>query len=229
MKLTDNTVGEAVYISEKSLTQQVYEQIKELVLSKQLDPGQRVSERLLMKQFKVSSTTVKRALQRLQLEGIVEILPRSGTFVKDSFPTMEENTIIRAYLEGLAARFAAEKASADDLKVLADQLELMRHWTEQGDLDRIIEANVHFHELIRKTAGNLYVGVLVDVLKNFDRVLRDQALSDSRETVRGLKDHTAVFKALASGDGALAESRMREHILRTLNFVKTGILPAREG
>ncbi len=211
----------------KSLTHQVYETIKELILSKTVLPGQRISERALMRDLRVSSTTVKRALQRLQLEGIVEIRPRSGTFVSDSFPTMEENTRIRAHLEGLAAHFAAEKATDKDLAGLRRQLSLMRKWTEAGDLEQIIQANVRFHELIRSIAGNPYVGILSDVLKNFDRVLRDQALSDSRETLRGLKDHSGVFEALEKGDGELAESRMRSHILRTLDFVKTEILPGR--
>ncbi|WP_319560803.1 GntR family transcriptional regulator [Marispirochaeta sp.] len=207
----------------RSLSETVYEKIREAILAKELEPGERVSERMLVDKLGVSSTTVKRALQQLQAEGLVEIQPRKGTYVVESFPAMEENTVMRASLEGLAARFAASKATEDDLKEMRHQLEEMRRRTEIDTQQNISKANARFHHLVHRASYNPYVGRLIDVLRNFDRDLRHQALSDHDEAVRGLKDHISVFEAIEARDGDLAEERMRRHILRTLEFVKTGM------
>jgi DNA-binding GntR family transcriptional regulator len=207
----------------RSLSETVYERIREAILARELRPGERLSERMLVDKLGVSSTTVKRALQQLQAEGLVEIQPRKGTYVVESFPAMEENTVMRASLEGLAARFAASKATGEDLKEMRLQLEEMRRRTETDTQQNISKANARFHFLVHRASYNPYVGRLIDVLRNFDRDLRHQALSDHDEAVRGLKDHISVFEAIEARDGDLAEERMRRHILRTLEFVKTGI------
>jgi DNA-binding GntR family transcriptional regulator len=222
MKKTSTSLS-AVNNEFRSLSETVYEKIREAILAKELEPGERVSERMLVEKLGVSSTTVKRALQQLQAEGLVEILPRKGTYVVENFPAMEENTIIRAYLEGLAARFAAAKASEEDLEEMEQQITEMRRRTENDTRQRTSEANTRFHSLVQRASYNPYVGRLIDVLRNFDRDLRRQALSDHGEAVRGLNDHISVFEAIKARDGDLAEERMRRHILRTLEFVKTGM------
>ena len=207
----------------RSLSETVYSKIREAILARELEPGERLSERMLVDKLGVSSTTVKRALQQLQAEGLVEIQPRKGTYVVESFPAMEENTVMRASLEGLAARFAASKATDEDLQEMREQIVEMRRRTEKDTQQNISEANARFHYLVHRASYNPYVGRLIDVLRNFDRDLRHQALSDHEEAVRGLKDHISVFEAIEARDGDLAEERMRRHILRTLEFVKTGM------
>ena len=85
----------------KSLSDAAYEKIKAAIVAGELEAGGRIGERELSVRMGVSTTTVKRALHRLALEGLVEILPRKGTYVAEFFSSsMEENTRIRAYLEG---------------------------------------------------------------------------------------------------------------------------------
>jgi DNA-binding GntR family transcriptional regulator len=132
---------------------------------------------------------------------------------------MEENTIIRAYLEGLASRFAAEKADEDNIRSLQLQIEIMKQRTEKGSLSKMIEANRKFHMLIHETGKNPYLRRMIEVVRSFDTKLRDDSLSDREETKRGLRDHISIFEAIQARDGNLAEDRMRNHILRVLNFV----------
>lgn len=213
----------------KSLTETVYERLKSAIVKEELGPGTRMSERDLSAQLGVSSTTVKRALQRLQGEGFVEIRPRRGTYVSQSLPAMEENTVMRAYLEGLAARFAALKASDEDFQEMRLQIETMRERTAEGVQSKIVEANTRFHSLVHLAARNPYIGRLIGVLRNFDRQFRDRAISDHAEAVRGFEEHKAVMEAIVARDGELAEERMKKHILRTLDFVKGEMKKAEKG
>jgi DNA-binding GntR family transcriptional regulator len=210
----------------KSLTEAAYEKIKQAIVAGSFSPGSRLSERDLSERMKVSTTTVKRALGRLCVEGLVEISPRRGTFVAESFgASMKENAMIRASLEGLAARFAAEKAEAPDLEALSVQLEIMRLATEEGLPEKMVEANTLFHHLLHETAKNPYIKRLIEVLRLFDMKVRGRALSDPEEARRGLREHTRVFAAVRARDGELADRLMREHILRTLDFVLSGDHP----
>ncbi len=203
-----------------SLSDAAYEKIKAAIVGGEIGPGSRISERELSIGMGVSTTTVKRALHRLSLEGVVEILPRKGTYVSEFFSSsMEENTIIRAYLEGLAARFAAEKADEPVLAGLREQIELMRERTEKGSLSKLAEANTRFHRLIHEAGRNPYIGRLIDVIRTFDLKFRQRALADREEAKRGFKEHYEVFSAISDGDGPRAEELMKKHILRTLSFV----------
>ena len=203
-----------------SLTEAAYDKIRRAIILKELAPGSRISERVLSANMGVSTTTVKRALDKLSVEGLVEIHPRKGTYVVEFLSaSMKENTIIRAYLEGLAARFAAEKAEADDIEKLRRQIDIMRESTEKGTLKKLVESNTRFHSLIHDAGKNPYVRRLIDVIRTFDLNFRGRALSDHAEAERGFQEHNGVFEAICAGDALLAEERMKKHILRTLDFV----------
>ncbi len=207
-------------IEVKSLTDIVYENIKEAILNGKLARGSRLSERILTDELGVSSTPIKRALQILQVEGLVEIRPRSGTYVTSSFSNMDETIVIRAYLEGLAARFAAEKADETDIEGLKTQLEIMEVLTRSKKHDKIIEANSEFHLSVHRISRNQYMQQLIDVLRGFSSQLRVRVLADDDELTRGLNEHTAVFNAIKAHNGVLAEEIMRGHVLHTLDFMQ---------
>ncbi len=207
-------------IEVKSLTDIVYEKIKEAILNGKLAQGSRISERILTEELGVSSSPIKRALQILQVEGLVEIRPRSGTYVTNSFTNMDENIVIRAYLEGLAAKFAAEKAGEADIEGLKVQLDIMEVLTRARNHEKIIEANSEFHLAVHRISQNQYIQQLIDVLRGFSSQLRVRVLSDDDELTRGLNEHTAVFNAIREHDGLLAEEIMRSHVLHTLDFMQ---------
>ncbi len=204
----------------KSLTEAAYERLRKAIVEGELAPGSRIGERTLARNLGVSTTTVKRALSLLSIEGLVEIRPRRGTYVQDLRSRgMRENTRIRAHLEGLAARFAAEKGDEKDLAALRKQLELMERATEAGVVEKIVEANGGFHRLLQEAARNPYLIRMIDVIKSFDARFRNDSLRlDPEEARRGYREHLSVFRAVEARNMDMAETIMREHILRTLRF-----------
>lgn len=209
----------------RSLTDTAYEKIKQAILRGMLEPGSRISERKLAEEMGVSTTTVKRALGLLAVEGLLEIRSRRGTYVAfQPSGNPRETMMIRASLEGLAARFAAEKAQREDIDALEQQLRIMQLRTEKGSLSALVEANTKFHYLVHQIGKNPYIIRLIEILRSFDLNFRRKALSRKEEALRGLAEHRAVFEAIRNHDGELAERRMKEHILRSYNQMTSGNL-----
>jgi DNA-binding GntR family transcriptional regulator len=204
----------------KPLTDIAYEKIKSFIIIGNFAPGERISERTLSEHMGISTTTIKRALNRLSIEGLVEIRPRKGTYVSRFYlSSIEEIGIIRAALEGIAAKLAAAKATDDEIAVLRRQIGFMEMHTESGDLDKLVEANSGFHRMIREIAKNLYMSQLIKIVHSFDITVRRRALTDPEEAMRGINEHKAIFQAIADRNGGFAERLIKEHILRTSRFV----------
>ena len=204
----------------KPLTDIVYEKLKTSIIVGNFAPGERISERKFSEYMGISTTTIKRAFNRLSVEGLVEIRPRKGTFVSRFYLSgIEEIGIIRAALEGIAAKLAAAKATEEEIAALRRQIGLMEMHTVSGDLNKLIEANSGFHRMIREIARNLYVSRLIKIVHSFDITVRRRALTDPEEAKRGINEHRAIFQAIADRNGDFAEGLIKEHILRTSRFV----------
>ncbi len=204
----------------KPLTDIVYEKLKSFIIVGNFAPGERISERKLSEHMGISTTTIKRALNRLSVEGLVEIRPRKGTYVSRFYlSSIEEIGLIRAALEGIAAKLAAEKVTEEELAELRQQIGFMELYTESRDLDKLIEANSGFHKMIREFARNLYMSRLIKIVHSFDITMRKRALTDPEEAIRGINEHRAIFQAIADRNGDFAEGLIKEHILRTSRFV----------
>lgn len=132
--------------------------------------------------------------------------------------------MIRESLEGLAARFAAEKALDKDIDALERQLQVMELRTEKGPVGALVEANTEFHYQVHRIGKNPYIIRLIKILRSFDLNFRRKALSNKEEARRGLTEHRAVFEAIRAHHGEVAERRMKEHILRSYDQVTTGSL-----
>ena len=207
----------------RSLTDVAFQALWEAILSGHLPPNQRLSEREISRQLGMSPTPVKEALQRLAYEGFVTIEPRRGTRVAEAVATpLHEICAIRAALEGVGAKFAADKASGAQLAAFRAQLRLMHRCTNRDyDVDALHAANTQFHELVYATAGNPYITRLLTALRFFTTSIRRRALSDIQEARRGLREHRSIYEAIASHDPEMARARMEAHIMRTIEFVVT--------
>ncbi|MFZ5648568.1 MAG: GntR family transcriptional regulator [Bacillota bacterium] len=191
----------------------VYEKLRRAILEGRLKPGTRLVERRLAEQLKVSRTPVREVIRMLELEGLISYLPRAGAVVAivDKEEVLEIYRI-RAVLEGLAARLAAEKIGYDQIKRLENLLGTMEIHTGPGELDQIEQTHQEFNDLIYKAAGSprLYsmIASLVDHINRYVRMgygLPGRIAEANRE-------HRRLVEALALHDGDLAEAVARKHI-----------------
>jgi GntR family transcriptional regulator of vanillate catabolism len=211
---------------DRSLSQTVKAQLalRELVLQGGLNPGERVSELQMVERLGVSRTPVRMALVRLQEEGLLEAIP-SGGFAVKAFSEREafEAIEIRGTLEGLAARWAAERGvSPSRLRDAAECLDaidaVLLRSTVEIDLSRYVALNAQFHGILHELAGSQ---TLVRQLERVSAlpfaspsalVTVQSRSPESRHILTMAQDqHRCVLAAIEKREGSRAEAIMREH------------------
>lgn len=203
----------------KSLRDIVVEALREAIVSGNLKPGERLKERELSEVMGISTTPIKEAFRILGHEGLVVTIPRKGTFVSEVVnSTIEEVLMLRANLEGMAARLAAKKITTQELKALQDKIRLMES-LKGKDTDQLVQENTEFHELIRKAAKNPMLYNMLSNISAFDKAFRKRALKLEVEVHEGFNEHWEIFKAIKAKNPDLAEAKMKDHILRTAQNV----------
>lgn len=200
-------------------------QLRELILAGELPPGERIAELAIVERLGVSRTPIRAALMRLEQEGLLESLPGGGYAVRTFSEREVADAIeLRGTLEGLAARLAAERrASGESIAAARDCLDELDAVLARPALDdeaflRYVTLNRRFHDLLRDMAGSAVIA------RELDRVVKLPFASPSgfvvaqansaraRDMLVVAQDqHRQVLDAIASGEGARAESIMREH------------------
>jgi DNA-binding GntR family transcriptional regulator len=196
-----------------SLAAQAYEQIKEKILTLHFLPGQYLNEGALCALLNAGRTPVHQALQRLEIEGLVEIMPRKGVIVQpDSISEILKILDSRVTVEAELARNAAERATpkdAEELKMLARQ----GYGNGQPtDIDTFITGDRAFHEKFAEMAGN-------PVLSDFARSLHERSIRywylhlwQTMDTKATIRQHTAIAEMIARRDADGAAKAVRDHI-----------------
>ncbi|APT59808.1 GntR family transcriptional regulator [Roseomonas gilardii] len=199
--------------------------LREVILSGSMPPGERLSENGVAERLGASRTPVRAALARLAEEGLLEPIPSGGFMVK-AFTEREIRDAIevRGTLEGLAARFAAERgASPEGLAHLRDILEgidavLARDSTGGIDFTEYVTLNEHFHQLLLELADSPVLArkvgqaVALPFASPSGFVMAQGALPEARVILTVAQEqHRSVVEAISLREGARAEAIMREH------------------
>ncbi len=143
-------------LTRKRATDEVYESLRDAILNRHFKPGERLQVDEIADKLGVSLTPVRHAIQQLATEGLIEIKPRSGTFVAMlSMEDIEATFEVRVALECLAADKAMERIEPGDLKKLDALLETLRQpVTTEETLRKHEKANSQLHQLLIDAAGN---------------------------------------------------------------------------
>ena len=213
--------------SERSISQTVRAQLalRDMILSGQLRPGERISELQAVEITSVSRTPVRLALVRLEDEGLLQAIPSGGFMVK-AFTERDilDSIELRGTLEGLAARFAAERgASARSLEPLKECLADLDQLVRQDPVSveafsAYVTMNARFHALLTELSAS------PPLIRQIDRVsalpfaspsgfvMAQSALPEAHQILLiGQDHHRIVVDAIENREGARAEAIMREH------------------
>ncbi len=193
-----------------SITEQVYQAIRSLVLSGGHRPGSRLSEAGLAERLEVSRGPVREALERLAQEGLVVRVPRRGSFVRRyGANEVGELMELRRVLEAAAARLAVRRADDADLAAMEQLLEAASQAIASG---RGYPPDRDFHQALARLAGNHALeratGLVYDQLR-LARALAAQRPGRAREAWR---EHAAILRALLARDEDAAERAVQEHL-----------------
>ena len=189
--------------------------IGDAIVSGEFPPGSQLDDRELAERFGTSRTPVREAILQLAGEGLVEIFPRSGTFV--ALPSSTELLAVLeclALFEAAAARLAARRMSLPDKEAFAATVRGFSDLPSAGKADRMSyeELNLQFHEAIYRGCDN---PVLADQIRSMRRRITawGRSFFESSERIgHSAGEHRAIAAAIIVGDEQTASDRMAEHI-----------------
>jgi len=196
----------------RSLSDQAYFRIRELIVSLDLAPGSLINERELMERLELGRTPVREALRVLARECLVEVYPRRGMFVSTvDVGDLAGLSEVRAALESHAARLAAERATGDDLAETEALLAELEH--AGGDGERaLIDLDQRVHRHVYRCAHNLFLEATLN--EYYVLILRIWFLALERVTrlEDAILEHRGILEAIRDGDPDRAEAAMRRHV-----------------
>jgi DNA-binding GntR family transcriptional regulator len=203
-------VAEAV--EQRSQSELAYQRILDRVVSLEMPPGSVVNEARLREELGIGRTPIREALQRLARENLVRSIPHRGTFVTEvNITDLARITEVRVVLEAHAARLAAEKLSSADREALDGLLALLRgEVTDQRELmrlDRLI------HRTVYRAARNPFLEATLERYFNLSLRLWYLVLDREVRLREAVDEHVELLRAILAGDGELAETIMRRHVI----------------
>jgi DNA-binding GntR family transcriptional regulator len=206
-------------LASELLRERVRAAIRDAIASGTLKPGDQLVEDRIARDLGVSRSPVREALRQLEQHGLVVSIPNRGSFVAALTPEdVEEVTLLRGALEGLAARLAADRMGRRDLRTLEEIVDRMGHLTgRSADEERgFVEADAEFHEALVRFAGHRRLQQLWSVLDPFIWLLavRDPANKADLDRAAIAAEHRELLDALAAGEPERAQQALWHHIVR---------------
>lgn len=219
-------------VSHKNLNDVVYETLKQSIMEDQLKPGEKLNIEKICKQLGVSRTPVSNAMQALERDGYVVIIPQNGTYVKEL--SLEEIKVIyemREVIEGLIARLIITKVDKRKLELLYEQFSKLLKSDDEEVIHEYFELDLQFHDvlmsycppIIKKETQNI-----IDLTKrsrklNLQFEIDEKGLSYIKE--KGIKNHMKIIEALLAKDTEKAEMYSKQDVKETKEEVLKYLYP----
>ena len=216
--MTDSAA--AIPFTRSNLREQIQDVLLQRIVEGTYQPGERIVETRIAQELGVSQGPVREALRDLEQLGCVVHEPFRGCSVRAfSAEELLEAFPVRAALEALAARLAAERITEDELLQLADLLETMRAAARRGDAHDQSQANASFHATIVRAARNATLERQWRMLEPYSRTY----LTVSRPGLDLLalsERHVPILDALRARDGDAAAEAMHRHLMDAAELLK---------
>jgi DNA-binding GntR family transcriptional regulator len=194
-----------------SLSKVVGEKIRGQILDGKLRPGERLVEDRLSAELGVSRVPVREALRELSVEGLVRLERNRGASVTEVTPELVAELVeVRALLEGLNARLAAQRHDPKIINQLSEVLRRGNEAAESGSNEQLARLNAEFHERLTEASRN-------SVLSEMMRGLRERtslafAINGRRRAHEDWQEHAGVLAAVIAGDAELAALLATRHV-----------------
>lgn len=219
---------------ELPLSDRVARQLRDLIVSGRLKPGDQLpAERELAQSFGVSRTVIREAVRSLAARGMVNVRSGSGSRVAavDSSHVADSMQLylngiggldysavheVRTVLEQRIAHLAAQRATDDEVETLRSVLNHMR--SVRDDPEQAAETDVEFHRTIAQMTGNPLFVVLLDSIREVLMEIRRATLSVPGRPEEAIDWHEHILDAIAEGDSEGAERAMRDHLIDSLHL-----------
>ena len=188
--------------------------IRENIVNLELAPGSMISEQDIANQLNLSRTPVHEAMQELSSTKIIEILPQRGSHVSlIDMDLVEEAVFARTTIEGAITEMASTRATEKDIQELEENVTLQQFYHEKNNLDKIMELDNAFHEMMYKITNKMQCHYMIRLMSiHYDRIRELHLHSFNPELI--INEHKEILEAIKNKDGAAAKAALDKHLSR---------------
>lgn len=204
-----------------SLGGKVFTSLKNSILSGEFENGAELREIVLAKKLGVSRTPVREALRQLEQEGLVEIFPNRGAYVKGiTYKDVEDIYRIRARLEGLCAEMAVSSITEQQLAKLEETIFLSKYYEEKKDMEHLLAMDNQFHETLFESCGSKMLEQQLKDYHQYVKKARQRSLSWHDRSKKATQEHEEIVYAIKAKDASLADRLATRHILNAIENIR---------
>lgn len=197
----------------KPIRDVVYEYLRTAIINGLIKPGERLVEKEYAEKFNISRTPVREALRKLEIEGLVENIPRKGDIVKGiDLNDMLEIFAIRQALEPLIVKTAMENITPEALVKLQETVDQMTSSAHNDDTTAVLNAFQAFHEILINVSNMPRLSAIISQLKDYLGRFRTMSLSDPIRRTQAISEHNEILQAIIANDNKTAEKLITSHL-----------------
>lgn len=191
----------------------VFNTLRQAILKGELEPGERLMEIQLAERLGVSRTPIREAIRKLELEGLVLMIPRKGAEVaKISARSLRDVLEVRRALEELAIELACQRMSEEEVGNLQKAQEDFKNAIAEGDAMKIAETDEHYHDVIYEGTQNAKLIQMLNNLREQMYRYRLEYLKDTGSHERLNSEHREIYEGIKKGDKEAVSAAIGTHI-----------------
>ena len=211
----------------KPLREIVSDALRQAIRDGILPPGERLMEIPLAEELGVSRTPIREAIRILEQEGLIVMIPRRGTYVADmSLKDVTEVFELRSILEELAA----ERITNEEIEALEQHLVEIGNYMNENNLDKVVQADILFHEILYKASRNDRLVEMINNLREQTLRFRTLSMSQTGRLAKTWDEHRQLVEAISDRDVERARQIARIHMEESEKTLLEGMqLKSHEG
>lgn len=191
----------------------VFNTLRQAILTGELKPGERLMEIHLANRLGVSRTPIREAIRKLELEGLVIMIPRRGAEVAQiTEKSMNDVLEVRRAMDALCVELACERITAEELEKLRLACDVFAEAVKTKDLKKIAQADVELHDIIVQATGNQRLVQLVNNLSEQMYRYRFEYIKDCTQHEKLIDEHRIIYESMVKKDKETASEAAKMHI-----------------
>lgn len=191
----------------------VFNTLRQAILTGELKPGERLMEIHLANKLGVSRTPIREAIRKLELEGLVTMIPRRGAEVAQiTEKSMNDVLEVRRALDALCVELACERITGEDLARLKQACEAFEEAVRTREIKKVARADVELHDIIVQATGNQRLVQLINNLSEQMYRYRFEYIKDISQHQRLVDEHRMIYDSIVKKDKEAASQAAHVHI-----------------
>ncbi|MFK7753369.1 MAG: GntR family transcriptional regulator [Sedimentitalea sp.] len=221
LRPSDRPVLKPLSAFQGSLSNRVYLTLKDAILTLGYAPGAALRKQELCEELSVSRSPVSEAVTRLASEGLVSVLPQTGTYVaRFSMAEIRESAFLREALELAAVEFLAPRITDEQLVELKRNIRVQEILVQDGDVAGFYENDAAMHSLMMSFTGYGRLAHMADSVWSQVARARRLVLPEQGRVTQTLREHHAILNALQARDPDLARTTTRSHLRQLITYLE---------